>query len=162
MKYLKVGVVFLVLSMHPSWGWDSSILYKDGSNRLVYHSDAEGNRIPDFSHAGYHSGEAVLPNVPVVLTIGPVAGDNTAHLQGAINTVASMTPDANGHRGAILLTKGTYPVSGIVYVNAGGIVLRGEGQGDTANDTIIIGTGTQQRKELGIILIQSGTGREHG
>jgi hypothetical protein len=136
---------------------ESSILYTDNSGRLVYHSDAAGNRLADFSHAGYHGGDDPIPSLPVVHEISPLAGDNTAHIQAAIDSVAAMTPDANGHRGAILLRKGTYNVSGIVYINADGIVLRGEGNGSTADDTIVVGTGTAQMAELGIILIQSET-----
>ncbi|HMB98292.1 MAG TPA: hypothetical protein VKM36_07405, partial [Balneolaceae bacterium] len=43
----------------------------DGS-RLVYFSDAENNRIPDYSHAGYRGGGVNLPNVPVKIEIGPI------------------------------------------------------------------------------------------
>ncbi len=142
----------LVLDVVPDLDWDSSILHHDRNGRLVYHSDEDGNRIVDFSHAGYHSGEVPIPDLPVVHTISPIAGDNTAHIQAAIDTVAAMTPDANGHRGAILLTKGTYGVSGIVQINADGIVLRGEGEGpNAANNTIIIGTGTRRMGGDGIV-----------
>ncbi|VGO23556.1 discoidin domain-containing protein [Pontiella sulfatireligans] len=136
---------------------ESSILHTNSNGRLVYHSDAAGNCLADFSHAGYHGGDDPIPSLPVVLEISPLAGDNTAHIQAAIDWVAAMTPDANGHRGAILLRQGTYNVSGIVTINADGIVLRGEGNGSMADDTMVVGTGTAQMAELGIILIQSET-----
>ena len=72
----------------------SSILHLDDSLRLVYHSDKDGNRIPDFSHAGYKNGEADLPELPVALSIDPISGDNTAHIQDAINQVSALPLDS--------------------------------------------------------------------
>ncbi len=37
------------------------------------------------------------------------AGDNTARIQRAIDYVASLTPDASGFRGAVLLDQGNFP-----------------------------------------------------
>jgi hypothetical protein len=136
--------------------WESDIVYLDQNQRLTYEANKNGQRIVDFSYAGYRAGEEPIPDVLVVLTISPVGGDNTNHIQNAINTVAGM-PLVDGHRGAILLKSGTYPVNGIIYIHTDGIVLRGVGQGNTLNDTIILGTGTNRRKELGIIVIKSNT-----
>lgn len=157
--YLCVGLLLLI--SNPAFAlYESSILHYDTGGRLVYHSDEEGNRIVDFSHVGYHSGESDLPVLPVVRTIGPVAGDNTAHIQAGIDYIAAnFSLDANGRRGALLLLPGTYEVSGIVYIDANGIVLRGSGQGsDPATNTVIKGTGTSQMKEEGIIIIELSTG----
>jgi hypothetical protein len=75
----------------------------------------------DFSSAGYEAGGGVaLPVVPVVITIGPVSGDNTSHIQAAINTASQLAPDINGFRGAVLLGPGTYDLSGIVESYGGG------------------------------------------
>ncbi len=65
MKLLIFGVVGVLFFFPEAMGWDSSILYQDGNGRLVYESDEKGNRLADFSHAGYHSGEDALPNIPV-------------------------------------------------------------------------------------------------
>ena len=111
---------------------------------MVYHSDEEGSRIPDFSYAGYKYGEANLPDVPVVFTISPVEGDNTDNIQSAIDMVSVMTPDENGHRGTLLLDPGTYPVSQTIYIKTGGVVLRGSGQ----ENTIIYATGTDRRSTI--------------
>ena len=54
--------------------WQSELVSFDATGKLVYHSDAEGNRIPDFSYAGYPNGERRLPDVPTVETIGPDPG----------------------------------------------------------------------------------------
>jgi len=146
--YLFISLLLLISSL--AFGlYEPSILHYDGNNRLVYHSDEEGNRIMDFSYAGYKNGEAALPNVAVVHTISPVAGDNTAHLQAAINYVESLPLNGNGHRGALLLNPGTYPVSQTIYINSSGVVLRGSGKGSNpAVDTIIYGTGTDRRSVL--------------
>jgi len=145
----------MTLDVVPDTSWHSSLVYHDQKDRLTYRSDADGCHIVDFSHAGYHSGEAAIPNLPVVHTISPIAGDDTRHIQDAIDYVATFPQDANGHRGAILLTAGTYEVKDIIFLNANGIVLRGEGQGDDpVTDTILVATGTRQLMELGTILVQ--------
>jgi hypothetical protein len=88
------------------------------------------NRIPDYSFAGYMGGGVAIPDVPVVLTLDPEPGDNHARIQGAIDTIASMTPDVNGYRGALLLRAGSYELSQGLSISKSGIVLRGEGQGE--------------------------------
>lgn len=120
----------------------SSIVFKDDAGVLRYRTDAISNHITDFSHAGYKNGEAELPDVPVVMTIGPVAGDNTEHIQNALNEVAARTPAANGYRGTLLLEAGRYEVSGQLFVRESGMVLRGSGQ-ETSSDlnTVIVGVG---------------------
>lgn len=107
-----------------------------GPNGLVYTTDALGNRIPDYSYAGYGGGGVAIPMVPIKRTVSVVSGDNTANIQNAINAVAAMTPDANGFRGAVYLNAGTYTCSGSLSWSAGGVVLRGAGPG-----TVILATG---------------------
>ena len=108
--------------------------------RLIYTADEQGNTIPDFSHAGYGGGGVPIPSVPVKETIWPVAGDNTAALQAAIDRVSALPPDQSGFRGALVLKAGYYRLATPVSIKASGVVLRGEGEGDTG--TILIGTGT--------------------
>src|SRR6266481_4626673 len=69
--------------------WTSARVQFDANGRLVYPADAQDNRIPDYSNAGYKGGGVPLPIVPVVLTISPIAGDNTANIQAAIDAVGS-------------------------------------------------------------------------
>jgi hypothetical protein len=98
--------------------------------RLIYQPDTNGDTIPDISNCGYGGGGVPIPtNIPVVMTLNPVAGDNLAQIQNAINTVGTMPVGPNGFRGAILLKAGLYPVSSSVTINKSGIVLRGEGSG---------------------------------
>ena len=76
------------------------------TGRLIYVPDAEGDRILDFSDVGYQGrGTELIPdNIPNVVTVSPVAGDDTANIQAAINLLAALPPGPNGFRGAVLLT----------------------------------------------------------
>lgn len=122
--------------------WHSALVYPGTDGRLVYKADSRGKTIPDFSWAGYRHGTEALPTVPVVKEIGPVRGDNTAHIQAALDEVGAMAPGATGYRGALLLKAGHYPVSGTLRMRRSGVVLRGVGKGaDTAANTVITGTG---------------------
>jgi hypothetical protein len=120
----------------------AQIVYTDATGILRYQADNENNYISDFSHAGYKSGEAEIPTIPVVRTIQPVDGDDTESIQAALDEVAALPPDANGFRGALLLEAGAYEVSGQLFLRESGMVLRGVGQEATvALNTIIIGVG---------------------
>ncbi|RAU91151.1 discoidin domain-containing protein [Paenibacillus sp. YN15] len=98
------------------------------------------NQIPDFSHAGYGGGGVALPErseIPVKAVLGPSGGDDRDRIQSAIDAVSALPADANGFRGAVLLTAGTYYVPDTLYMRQSGVVLRGEGQG--ADGTILLG-----------------------
>ncbi len=136
-RCIFVGLLLFISNL-VSGQYQSSILHFDDSNRLVYHSDGNGNRIPDFSYAGYRNGEADLPVVPVVLEIDPIPGDNTAHIQAAIDSVSGLPLDENGFRGTLLLKPGLYPVHGIIYMNSSGVVLRGSGEDSGSTDNTIL------------------------
>ena len=144
MKILLLGICLVLFSSVIAYGqgWQSNIVHYDSLGRLVYVSDGSGNRIPDFSHAGYKGGGVKLPVVSTVKTISPIAGDNTYNIQAAINQVAALPLNSEGIRGALLLNPGVYRVSGTINVNADGVILRGSGQGsDSLTNTIILGTG---------------------
>jgi hypothetical protein len=117
-----------------------SKVYPGPDGRLVYVPDDKGNIIHDTSHAGYRGGGVPIPTVPVKDTIWPVPGDNTAHVQAAIDRVSALPLDRSGLRGAVLLKAGIYRMATPVTIRASGVVLRGEGMGDTG--TILVGTGT--------------------
>ncbi len=118
----------------------TSRVYPGTDGRLLYTPDEQGNVIPDFSHAGYMGGGVALPYVPVKETLWPVEGDNTPAVQEAINRVSHLPLDENGFRGAVLLKQGYYELAAPLLITASGVVVRGEGQGDTG--TILIGLGT--------------------
>ena len=112
--------------------------------RLVYDKDDKGNRLPDFSYVGYHLGERPIPDVSVVITLDPRDGDDTERIQAAIDRIAQREPDADGIRGAVLLTSGTYHVEGTLRINHSGIVLRGEGS--DPDGTLLVAAGYDDPK----------------
>ena len=115
----------------------TTLVYPGTDGRLVYVADSLGNKIPDFSNAGYKSGGVSIPYVANKATVWPVLGDNSVNIQAAIDKVSAMTPDASGFRGAILLKMGTYNLEKPLYIKASGVVLRGEGMSDIG--TILVG-----------------------
>jgi hypothetical protein len=121
----------LTAARAPAGGWLSFV-----NGRLVYGQDAQGNRIPDFSSAGYEGGGVPLPDVPARVTLSAPAGDATATIQAAINRVSALPLDANGFRGAVVLQPGTYRIGTSLHIGASGVVLRGA----TANpaDTVLL------------------------
>ena len=160
--YLKMTTICFLIFVSNSIQaqYESSILFHNNSDQLVYVSDTDGNHIPDFSYVGYKNGEEALPNVAVVRQISPVAGDNTAHIQAAIDEVEALSLNANGHRGTLLLSPGEYSVSGELIINSSGVVLRGSGDGeDAALNTIIIGAGNIPDERT---LIRIGTNNKSG
>jgi Dockerin type I domain len=115
------------------------------TGRLINVPDAEGDRILDFSDVGYKGrGAELIPNnVPNVQIVSPVAGDDTATIQAAINAVAAMPLGADGFRGAVLLNAGDYDINTQLTIGASGIVLRGVG--DNSGQTVLHARGTTQR-----------------
>jgi hypothetical protein len=114
-------------------------VYAGADGRLVYEADSRGDRIPDFSHAGYGGG-AVIPDVPVRVVVPGGSGDNGSRIQAAIDYVAGLQQDEKGFRGTVLLLSGRHEVAGHLRLAASGIVLRGQGQ-----DTVVVGTGLDRR-----------------
>ena len=105
--------------------------------------------LPDFSFAGYMQGGVALPQVEVVVTLQPEAGDNRARIQAAIDQVAAGPIRADGSRGAVLLRAGRYEVSDTLIIGASAVVLRGEGQG--VNGTVLVAT---RRAQHDLIRVQ--------
>lgn len=134
-----MGATTIILGFAPLYSQNSSDVIELRQNRLHYYSDSENNRIPDFSHAGYMGGGVELPDVRVRKTIRPVPGDNTNHIQRAIDEVSSRRPDEHGFRGAVLLEPGTYYIENNLYIRTSGVVLKGAGDGtDPSSDTILL------------------------
>ncbi len=150
-RLLQLGLAPAMLSRVDAQVADlaptTSRIYPGADGRLVYVPDDQGNTIHDASHAGYRGGGVAIPTAPVRETIWPVAGDNTQHIQAAIDRVSARPRDAAGLRGAVLLRAGYYRMATPLRIQASGVVLRGEGVGDTG--TVLIGTGTGRTEGAG-------------
>ena len=134
-----LAILVLLLGIASSRAVTNSWVYYGTNGILNYQTWGNGNQIMDFSGAGYLGGGVAIPTNMVVKTnLTAVAGDNTASIQGAINYVSGLTPNANGIRGAVLLSPGTFPVSGQINVSASGVVVWGSGSG--AGGTTIVMT----------------------
>jgi autotransporter-associated beta strand protein len=130
-KKLFQSVLFLLLAATSLRATTTNSWAYFGTNgTLVYQTWGNGNQIMDFSGAGYLGGGVAIPtNVPVKTNVTAIAGDNTAWIQGAINYVSGLTPNANGLRGAVLLNPGTFNVAGQINLSASGVVVWGSGSG---------------------------------
>ncbi|MBI9071478.1 MAG: T9SS type A sorting domain-containing protein [Melioribacteraceae bacterium] len=161
MKFKNKNILLILLftiSIVNAQEWQSKIVYIGADDKLVYERDSSGNAIPDFSYAGYKNGNDTIPFVPVVKTISAIEGDNTSYINNAIFEIALNFPiQENGFRGALLLEKGYYQVNGTIKLNATGIVLRGEGQGENPDsNTVIYGKGNSPGSRT-IIIAGGGT-----
>jgi len=82
------------------------------------------SRLPDFSFAGYRSGEAPIPTPPVKASVrdfgavGDGQADDTAAFKRALEAVQN---------GALLVPAGRYKITDILTIRKSNIVLRGEG-----------------------------------
>jgi len=132
MKYIKISI-FALLALTLSYSFvysqsgKSEWVWLNAQNRLEYKTTERGDRIVDFSHAGYMGGGVALPNVPVKKTVLPLPNgeDCTQLIQDAINEVSSLPVDANGFRGAVVLAPGEFAAAGTLQISASGVVLRG-------------------------------------
>lgn len=95
------------------------------NDRITYVNDSRGNRILDFSYCGYQNSTQDIPSVLTAVFVPYQSGDNTVRIQRAIDYVSSLKPDASGFRGAVLLDKGEFQVSGSLRISTSGVVLRG-------------------------------------
>lgn len=138
----------------------SEWVYYNDQGKLEYKTTEDGDKITDFSYAGYMGGGVALPDLPVRKTVSPLAdgADCVQLIQAAINEVGAMTPDENGFRGAVLLEPGDYPCATTINIPVSGVVLRGTVDADGELKSAIRMTGT---RKYAAIRVQRG-GREPG
>lgn len=107
--------------------------YIDAAGALAYKTiDSRGDRMLDFSYAGYRGGGVALPRTPTKRTVEPSGGDDTRAIQDALDAVAQL-PQVDGARGAVELSAGSFRLNGSLRIATSGVVLRGAGssQGGT-------------------------------
>ena len=87
------------------------------------------SRLPDFSYAGYHAGEASVPKVKAKWdlkrdfhAIGDGKADDTEALLKAIDSV---------NNGVLFIPEGSYLISKRIDITKGNLVIRGAGPGKT-------------------------------
>lgn len=119
---------------------------------LVYEIGPRGDRMPDYSHAGYGGGGVEPPLVPVKAIVSPVDGDDSGVIQRALDLVAELPADASGVRGAVLLESGVYEIDGQIRITASGVVLRGRGA-DRDGGSVLVATGDDRR---GLVAVRGG------
>lgn len=117
-----LGAVLLagiVLSVHGAtsalWGTNGELWSVTG-------------RLPDFSYAGYHCGEAPLPEVPPGVSVkqfGAKGDGQSDDTQAFLAALAAVT------NGAIEVPSGRYVITDILEIRHRGVVLRGAGPGLT-------------------------------
>ena len=116
------------------------ILYRNISSSVLLFfifyflfSPVRAQEVPmDYSYCGYHRSEKPIPSANVAVYVEPVAGDNSAMIQGAIDYLSMQKPDRQtGLRGAVLLAEGTYELNEPLRIRTSGIVLRGSGRDKT-------------------------------
>src|SRR5437868_2956281 len=133
---LLVGLGMIISSRAATSEW----VRPGPDGKLVYKTTAAGDRIMDFSFAGYMGGGVALPDVAAVKTIKPSGGeDDTPLIQDAIDEVGAM-PMKDGFRGAVVLSAGTFTCPQTITISASGVVFRGSGaDGATATTLKMVG-----------------------
>jgi hypothetical protein len=154
-RVIALGFVCAFLALAAAaFAAESEWAHPGPDGKLVYKTTPTGDRILDFSHAGYMGGGVVLPtDVPVKATVQPLGNgnDDAPAIQAAINLVSTM-PLVNGFRGAVQLAPGSFTCYSSISILASGIVVRGSGSGidgqDKANITTIHMAGPAHRAIL--------------
>src|SRR5580704_13140926 len=131
-------------------------VYPGPHGKLMYTYTPKGDRIPDFSYAGYEGGGVALPSVPAKRTVAPSGSDDSAAIQAAIDAVSAL-PLVNGFRGAVELAAGDFHCAHPLVITASGVVLRGAGNGKDGTTIEMTGSPHQALRIMGQ-LQQTATG----
>ncbi|MGN6369396.1 MAG: discoidin domain-containing protein [Phycisphaerae bacterium] len=131
-----------------AFGAESEWVHPGAGGKLVYKTTERGDRIMDFSHAGYEGGGVALPHVATRKTVQPLGHgeDDTESIQAAIDEVSKLPVGPDGFRGAVQLAAGDFTCAGALNIAAAGVVLRGSAGGD--GETTIHMTGERHRAIL--------------
>ncbi|RUT68326.1 pectate lyase [Flavobacterium cupreum] len=147
----KIGLFLFALLFSSAMAGQNTFpdIVKTKEGKLSFTADQLGNRIPDFSFAGYRSSEKAIPNPENKIFVPKQEEDATQKIQTAIDYVSTLKPDQSGFRGAVLLDKGTFKIKGTLYIRKSGVVLRGSG--NTEEGTILLGTGLEREALIRIL-----------
>ncbi len=154
-------------SLNAQESWQSQLVAQDETGILTYRKDKDGFIIPDFSQAGYRNGK----DIPVIdlpertITIHPLEdeeADNTQHIQKAIDEAGKYVLDAEGIRGVVLLKAGRYNVDGTLNLTYDGVILRGEGNCFSGNDSTVLYGRNAAEKAKRLILMGNSSAHNWG
>src|SRR5207249_1488302 len=85
----------------------------------------------------------------VRVAVEPKPNDSTTRIQQAIDYIATLPPDTNGLRGAVLLRKGRHEIRGGLHITNSGVVLRGQGMGE--DGTVVVVAGLDRRTLIRVV-----------
>ena len=128
---------------------DDTLVSLGDAGRLVYRKDERGNRLPDFSHCGYGGANRGVPRVRSTIVVSPSIQDDTNRIQAAIDYVSELPANRDGWRGAVLLTRGEFNISGQLRIHTSGVTLRGHGAGEKG--TTLRATGRDRRSLIRVL-----------
>lgn len=121
-RIIGFGLYFcLVCASSTTHAQQNSALWGSNGERW----DSLG-RLPDYSYAGYHSGEADIPDVAVATNVSDFGAipnddrDDSAAIQAAIDAT---------DKGAVLVPPGSYRLEEPLTIRKSGVVIRGSGDG---------------------------------
>jgi hypothetical protein len=132
--FLGAAVSFAAPAQPATSAWARA----GADGKLAYQTLPTGDRIMDFSSAGYMGGGVALPDVPEKKRVRPSGGDDTAAIQAALDEVATL-PAVNGFRGAVVLERGEFHSEASLNLRASGVVLRGSGSGVDGTRIVMLG-----------------------
>jgi hypothetical protein len=116
----------LLVTSVTAVGASSQWVHPNGNDKLVYKTTERGDRIMDFSHAGYMGGGIAIPQIQTSQTLKPSGTDDSERIQRALDGLAIQAP-RNGFRGVLELAPGTFHCSNTINLSASGLILRGAG-----------------------------------
>lgn len=127
LSFRWLWIAFACLIFYPLFSQKKEPAVKLQDGKLAYRIAENGDRLVDFSYAGYHTSDREIPWVAPKIIVDCQQGDQTARIQRAIDYVSKLPLDQNGFRGAIQLSGGTFELDGGLIIAASGIVIRGSG-----------------------------------
>ena len=148
MLHIAKPIIAVLLTVTVAHG-QVSFEKQGDERRLEYQKDEQGNRIPDFSHCGYRGADTGIPQVRSAMVVRPSGQDDTQRIQTAIDFVSQLPTDKDGSRGAVLLSRGEFKVSGQLRIHTSGVVVRGHGAGE--GGTTLRATGRDRRSVIRVL-----------
>lgn len=126
---LSVGLISTLLMAGTSLGAKQvdPVVHFSSERGLSYVTDARGNRVPDFSFAGYGGGGVEIPRIAPTVSVEPIDGEDGARLQAILDAVAEWPVGDNGLRAVVYLEPGVFELEDGLEMRASGVVLRGSG-----------------------------------